>query len=322
MNDAGAKRGAWEADELIESRWEEVDEFVSATVAADDEALVAAVEAGRAAGLPEIQVTPAQGKLLYLLARTIGARRVLEFGTLAGYSTIWLARALPEGGRLVSLESKPEYAEVARANVDRAGLGGKVEIRVGPALDSLPGLERGGALRPRLHRRRQGEHAELLRLGARPRAAGRTRDRRQRRPRRHPRRSRLHRRRDRRPAPPPHDARRGATSRRNNDPDGRGQGLRRLHPRLGRASRRALNDCPPGCAVEKAQTTVLSPPDQGGLDSAAWSEPQATPGQGHAATNAGPPAIFLGRPIGPVVRACRPIHGACGCPVVDTNPER
>jgi predicted O-methyltransferase YrrM len=141
MNDAGSKRGAWEADELIESRWEEVDQFVSATLADDDEALASAVEAGRAAGLPEIQVTPAQGKFLYLLARTIGARRVIEFGTLAGYSTIWLARALPEGGRLVSLESKPEYAEVARANVERAGLGEKVEIRVGPALDSLPGLD-------------------------------------------------------------------------------------------------------------------------------------------------------------------------------------
>jgi len=141
MNDAGAKRGAWEADGLIESRWEDVDEFVAATLAADDEALEAAVSAGIEAGLPEIQVTPAQGKLLYLLARSIGARRVVEFGTLAGYSTIWLARALPEGGRLVSLESKPEYAEVARANVDRAGVGEKAEIRVGPALDSLPGLD-------------------------------------------------------------------------------------------------------------------------------------------------------------------------------------
>ncbi|HEY5976238.1 MAG TPA: O-methyltransferase [Solirubrobacterales bacterium] len=141
MNDTGAKRGAWEADELIESRWEDVDEFVSATLAAEDDALMAAVEAGRVAGLPEIQVTPAQGKLLHLLARTIGARRAIEFGTLAGYSTIWLARALPEGGRLVSLESKPEYAEVARANVERAGVGEKVEIQVGPALDSLPGLD-------------------------------------------------------------------------------------------------------------------------------------------------------------------------------------
>jgi predicted O-methyltransferase YrrM len=121
--------------------WSAVDEFVAATIAPDDEALGAAVAAAAAAGLPEIQVTPAQGKLLNLLARSVGARRVVEFGTLGGYSTIWLARALPADGRVISLEAKPEYAEVARANLDRAGVGEKVEIRVGPALDSLPGLD-------------------------------------------------------------------------------------------------------------------------------------------------------------------------------------
>lgn len=136
-------RGAWEAEERVEERWRQVDEFVASTVAADDAALSAAVAAGIEGGLPEIQVTPAQGKLLHLLARSIGARRAIEFGTLAGYSTIWLARALPAGGRVVSLEAKPEFAEVARANVDRAGVGEKVEIRVGPALDSLPALADG-----------------------------------------------------------------------------------------------------------------------------------------------------------------------------------
>ena len=121
--------------------WAAVDDFVAATIAPDDEALGAAVAAAAAAGLPEIQVTPAQGKMLSLLAKSIGARRVIEFGTLGGYSTIWMARALPTDGRLVSLEAKAEYAEVARANLDRAGVGEKVEIRVGPALDSLAGLE-------------------------------------------------------------------------------------------------------------------------------------------------------------------------------------
>ncbi len=125
--------------------WSEVDEFVSATIAADDEALSAAAAASTAAGLPEIQVTPAQGKQLNLLARAIGARSILEFGTLGGYSTIWLARALPAGGRLISLEADAGHAEVARANLERAGLGELVEIRVGPALEALPGLEREGA---------------------------------------------------------------------------------------------------------------------------------------------------------------------------------
>jgi predicted O-methyltransferase YrrM len=135
------KRGAWEADELVESRWQEVDRFVEGTVAANDEALEAAVAGASDAGLPEIQVTPAQGKLLHLLARSIGARRVIEFGTLGGFSSIWLARALPADGRLVTLEAKTEFAEVARANIDRAGVGDRVEIVVGPALDALPGLD-------------------------------------------------------------------------------------------------------------------------------------------------------------------------------------
>lgn len=117
-----------------------VDAFITETIAADDEALSAAIADATAAGLPEIAVTPPQGRLLTLLARSIGARTILEFGTLGGYSTIHLARALPADGRLISLEAKPEFAEVARASIERAGLGEKVEIRVGPALESLPSL--------------------------------------------------------------------------------------------------------------------------------------------------------------------------------------
>jgi predicted O-methyltransferase YrrM len=103
-----------------------------------------ALRANAKAGLPEIDVSPPQGKLLYLLARSIGAKRILEFGTLGGYSTIWLARGLPEDGRLISLEANPAYAEVAQANVERAGLGDVVDVRVGPALETLPGVEADG----------------------------------------------------------------------------------------------------------------------------------------------------------------------------------
>jgi len=122
-----------------------VDEFIVETIAPDDEALSSALADATAAGLPDIAVTLPQGRLLTLLARSIGARKILEFGTLGGYSTIHLARALPDGGRLISLEAKPEFAEVARASIDRAGLGEKVEIRVGPALESLPALDEEGA---------------------------------------------------------------------------------------------------------------------------------------------------------------------------------
>ena len=126
-------------------RWAEVDEFVSGLLAPRDEVLEAALSAGVDAGLPEIQVSPPQARLLEILARSIGAKTMLEFGTLAGYSTIWLARALPDGGRLVTLEANPEYAEVARKNIDRAGLADRVELRVGPALDALPALDVEGA---------------------------------------------------------------------------------------------------------------------------------------------------------------------------------
>jgi predicted O-methyltransferase YrrM len=121
--------------------WQDVDAWLAERLVGTDEALDAALEAGRAAGLPDIAVAPLQGKLLALLAQMVGARAVLEIGTLGGYSTIWLARALPDDGRLVSLELDPAYAEVARANVERAGLGGRVDVRVGAALDTLPGVE-------------------------------------------------------------------------------------------------------------------------------------------------------------------------------------
>lgn len=130
---------------MAEDQWKAVDEYVSGVLAPHDDALDAALRAGVEAGLPQIQVSPPQAKLLHLLARTIGAERILEFGTLAGYSTIWLGRALGEGGRLITLEANPDYAEVARANVARAGLADVVDLRVGPALETLPALEAEGA---------------------------------------------------------------------------------------------------------------------------------------------------------------------------------
>lgn len=118
-----------------------VDRFIGETIVAEDEGLRGAVEAAEAAGLPSIQVSPPQGKLLQLLVRLVGARRILEFGTLGGYSAILMARALPADGRLISLEANPEYAEVARRSIQAAGVGEKVEVRVGPALEALPALE-------------------------------------------------------------------------------------------------------------------------------------------------------------------------------------
>ncbi|MEU8701839.1 O-methyltransferase [Streptomyces sp. NPDC048680] len=129
---------------MTQARWAEVDDYFNALLLGPDEALEAAVEASDRAGLPAIQVAANQGKLLHLLARLQGARTVLEIGTLGGYSTIWLARALPAGGRVVTLEADPECAEVARRNIERAGLAEVVEIRVGPALDTLPELAEQG----------------------------------------------------------------------------------------------------------------------------------------------------------------------------------
>ena len=119
-------------------RWAAVDAYITGLLVEPDPGLDAAVAARAAAGLPAHDVSPNEGKLLYLLARIQGARAILEIGTLAGYSTIWLARALPPDGRLVTLEGDPRHADVARANVARAGLTGVVDVRVGPALDTLP----------------------------------------------------------------------------------------------------------------------------------------------------------------------------------------
>ncbi|MEU0910079.1 O-methyltransferase [Streptomyces althioticus] len=122
--------------------WNAVDDYFTGRLLGDDpdEALTAALRESDAAGLPPIAVSPLQGKLLHLLARIQGARRVLEIGTLGGYSTIWLGRALPAGGQLITLEYDPRHAEVAVRNIARAGLAEQVEVRVGPALESLPKL--------------------------------------------------------------------------------------------------------------------------------------------------------------------------------------
>lgn len=127
-------------DSLPLARARAVDRYLVETLVGQDAALDAAVAAQQAEGMPAIEVAPTQGKLLGLLARMTGARRVLEIGTLAGYSTIWLARALPVGGRVVTIEAEPAHAEVARANIDRAGIGDRVEIRVGTGVDILPTL--------------------------------------------------------------------------------------------------------------------------------------------------------------------------------------
>jgi predicted O-methyltransferase YrrM len=120
--------------------WTAIDDYISDTLVASDDALDAAIEASEAAGLPRINVAPNQGKLLMLLARATQARRILEIGTLGGYSTIWLARGLAPDGHLVTIEANPDYAAIARANIARAGLGGQVDVRVGRAQDVLPGL--------------------------------------------------------------------------------------------------------------------------------------------------------------------------------------
>jgi predicted O-methyltransferase YrrM len=125
---------------MTEELWTAVDHYFGDLLVSADPALDEALAASAAAGLPAINVSPVQGKLLHLLAQAIGARNVLEIGTLGGYSTIWLARALPDGGRLISLEADPRHAEVARANIARAGLDTRVEVRLGMALNLLPEL--------------------------------------------------------------------------------------------------------------------------------------------------------------------------------------
>ncbi|MFE9886925.1 O-methyltransferase [Streptomyces scopuliridis] len=125
---------------MSQEQWNAVDRYFTDQLAPADEALSAALAASDAAGLPAINVAPNQGKLLHLLARIQGARTVLEIGTLGGYSTIWLARALPADGKLISLEYDPAHAEVARANLAHAGLDKIAEVRTGAALETLPVL--------------------------------------------------------------------------------------------------------------------------------------------------------------------------------------
>jgi predicted O-methyltransferase YrrM len=125
---------------VTQELWSAVDAYHESLLFPPDPALEAAIAASNAAGLPAIQVAPNQGKLLHMLARMLGARSILEIGTLGGYSTIWLARALPPGGRVITLEVDEKHATVARENFERAGLSGTIELRLGAALDTLPRL--------------------------------------------------------------------------------------------------------------------------------------------------------------------------------------
>lgn len=124
-----------------DEHWAAVDRFITAHLLGDDAVLDATLAANAAGSLPEIDVSPAQGKMLHLMARMAGARRILEIGTLGGYSTIWLARALPDDGALVSLELDPHHADVARANIARAAMADRVTILTGPAIETVATLD-------------------------------------------------------------------------------------------------------------------------------------------------------------------------------------
>ena len=125
---------------MTQTQWTAVDNYINDLLILSDSALDATIQSTIDAELPQINVAPNQGKLLHILAQIQGARRILELGTLAGYSTIWLARALPADGKLITLEANLKHAEVARENIERAGLANIVEIRIGAALDTLPQL--------------------------------------------------------------------------------------------------------------------------------------------------------------------------------------
>jgi caffeoyl-CoA O-methyltransferase len=133
------------AQTSTDPQWSRVDHYLEDLFTPPDPALQATLDSTHDAGLPEIQVSATQGKLLHVLAKAVGARRILEIGTLAGYSAMWLARALAPDGRLVTIEFDPKHADVARANIARAGLVDRVEIRVGRAIDVLPRLALEGA---------------------------------------------------------------------------------------------------------------------------------------------------------------------------------
>jgi predicted O-methyltransferase YrrM len=125
-------------------QWSDVDAYFTDVLLPADDVLTAALDASKAAGLPEIAVSPPQGRMLQLLATLHGVRSVLEVGTLGGYSTIWMARGVPADGRVITLEIDPKHAEVARANFVRAGLDDRIEVRLGPALETLPKLAAAG----------------------------------------------------------------------------------------------------------------------------------------------------------------------------------
>jgi predicted O-methyltransferase YrrM len=126
---------------MPQDRWTAVDTFIDESLLGADTVLDGVLKASAAAGLPSIAVSSSQGKFLFIMAKAIGARRILELGTLGGYSGIWLARALPAGGHLVTVEVEPKHAEVARRSFEQAGVAGVVDLRVGRALDVLPQLE-------------------------------------------------------------------------------------------------------------------------------------------------------------------------------------
>jgi predicted O-methyltransferase YrrM len=124
--------------------WKAVDDYYAGVLGAADPVMEDVLKASEAAGLPSIQVSPLQGRMLMLLAQMAGAKRILEIGTLGGYSTIWLARALPKGGELITLEAEPLHAETAQANIGRAGVGDKVEIKLGPAAEAMAAMVQEG----------------------------------------------------------------------------------------------------------------------------------------------------------------------------------
>ena len=129
---------------MSKETWAAVEHYYGGLLAPDDAALEYTLQSSEAAGMPRIQVSALQGKLLHLLARMVAARNILEIGTLGGYSTIWMARALPEDGRLITLEANQKHAEVARENFVRAGVAGKIDLRLGKALDTLPQIAEEG----------------------------------------------------------------------------------------------------------------------------------------------------------------------------------
>ena len=151
---------------MKDERWADVDDYLESQLGVEDEVLRLAQKAAADAGLPPISVMPLQGKFLHILARLMGARRVLEIGSLGGYSAIWLGRALPPDGKLYTLEVNPHHAQVAGSNIAAAGLSDKVEIVLG-----ADRRLRSGQLRPHLHRRRQAQQRRLFRLGPAPHSA-------------------------------------------------------------------------------------------------------------------------------------------------------